>query len=48
MVFLVAAFVVTVVLLGLQWLHAGPSGGPGVITTTSAEVRFMSNTVLPG
>ncbi len=47
-VFLVAAFVVTVVLLGLQWLHAGPSGGPGVITTTSAEVRFMSNTVLPG
>ena len=47
-VVLAAAFAATVVLLGLQWLHAGSSGGPGTITTPSAEVRFMFHTVLPG
>jgi type VI protein secretion system component VasF len=47
-VFLVVAFAVTVVLLGLQWLHTGSPGGPGVITTPSAEVRFMLPMVSAG
>lgn len=46
--FLVAAFAGTVVLLGLQWLHAGASGGPGVITIPTTEVSHMYVQVMPG
>lgn len=49
-VILVALFLVTVLLLGLQWLHAGPTGahrGTGTLPTPLAEVSWMRFAVMP-
>lgn len=49
-VVLVAAFLVTVLLLGLQWLHAGTLGGhsrSAPLHSPVAEVFWMLSAVMP-